>query len=159
MHTIRRIEAATGGDLSEHFSKVEFACHCCGELKIETALIDALEQLRALAGREIIVHDGYRCPTHNQAVGGVINSEHTRGMAADIAIPGLSLQEIYELALKVPLFLHGGIGAYDGGFLHLDVRGHAARWARVRGQYVGIQHLVTTPTILLAKVQTGSQPA
>ena len=147
------------GDLSAHFSKAELACHCCGELNIETALIDGLEQLRTLAGQEIIVHDGYRCASHNQQVGGVTNSEHTRGMAADIAIPGLSLQQMYELALRVPNFLNGGIGVYDGGFLHVDVRVHLARWARVRGQYVGIQHLVTTPATLLAKAQTGSQPA
>jgi len=147
------------GDLSAHFSKAELACHCCGELKIESALIEALEQLRALAGKEIIVHDGYRCPAHNQEVGGVTDSEHTRGMAADVAIPGLSLQQMFELALRVSAFLNGGIGVYDGGFIHLDTRPHQARWARVRGQYVGIQHLVTTPATLLAKVQTDSQPA
>ena len=134
------------GDLSLHFSKVELACHCCGDLKIEKALIDALELLRSLAGKEIIVHDGYRCPPHNQKVGGVPDSEHTLGMAADINIPGM--------ALRVPTFLNGGIGAYDGGFLHVDTRPHQARWARVRGQYVGIQHLVSTPQSLLAKVQT-----
>lgn len=147
------------GDLSEHFSKAELACHCCGQLKIESGLVDALEQLRTVAGKEIIVHDGYRCPVHNQKVGGVSESEHMLGVAADIAIPGLSLQEMYELALQVPVFLNGGIGVYDGGFLHLDIRSHQARWARVRGQYVGIQHLVTPPATLLAKVQTGSQPA
>ena len=142
------------GDLSLHFSKVELACHCCGDLKIEKALIDALELLRSLAGKEIIVHDGYRCPPHNQKVGGVPNSEHTLGMAADINIPGMSLHEMFELALRVPTFLNEGIGAYDGGFLHVDTRPHQARWARVRGQYVGIQHLVSTPQSLLAKVQT-----
>ncbi len=147
------------GDLSAHFSKVELACHCCGELKIESALIEALERLRVLAGKEIIVHDGYRCPAHNQEVGGVTDSEHTRGMAADIAIHGLSLQQMYELALQVSTFRNGGIGVYDGCFLHVDTRPHAARWARVRGQYVGIQHLVTTPPMLLAQVRTDSQRA
>ena len=51
---------------------------------------------------------------------------------------------MYAYALEVPEFANGGIGAYDGNFLHLDVRGHAARWARVRGQYVGIDNLVVT---------------
>lgn len=147
------------GDLSAHFSKAELACHCCGELKIETALIEALEQLRTLADKAIVVHDGYRCPAHNQEVGGVSESEHTRGMAADISITGLSLQQMFELALQVPTFLNGGVGVYDGNFLHLDTRAHQARWARVRGQYVGIQHLVTTPAILLAQAQTGTKPA
>ena len=147
------------GDLSAHFSKAEMACRCCGELRIESGLLDALEQLRTLAGKEIVVHDGYRCPAHNQEVGGVTDSEHTLGMAADVAIPSLSLQEMYELALRVPTFLKGGIGVYDGGFVHVDIRTHQARWARVRGQYVGIQHFVTTPATLIAKVQDGSQPA
>jgi uncharacterized protein YcbK (DUF882 family) len=101
-----------------------------------------------------MVHDGYRCPTHNQQVGGVNDSEHTRGMAADVSIPGLTLQQMFELALQIPAFLNGGIGVYDGVFLHLDIRPHAARWARVRGQYVGIQHLVTVPPPLLAKTGT-----
>jgi hypothetical protein len=147
------------GDLSPHFSRAEFACRCCGELKIEPTLLEGLELLRSLAGRPIVVHDGYRCEGHNQEVGGVTDSEHTRGLAADIAIPGLSLQEMYELALQVPAFRNGGIGAYDSNFLHLDVRAEQARWARVRGEYVGIQHLVATPAVLLAKVQTGSQQA
>ncbi|MBZ5549093.1 MAG: DUF882 domain-containing protein [Acidobacteriia bacterium] len=146
------------GDLSVHFSKAEFTCRCCGELILDQQLIDALEQLRTLAGKPLRIHDGYRCPAHNQEVGGVTDSEHTRGLAADVEIPGLSLQEMYELVLQIPAFTRGGIGAYDGGFLHLDVRPHAARWARVRGQYVGIQHLVKQPLTLLAKVQTGSQP-
>jgi uncharacterized protein YcbK (DUF882 family) len=154
----RQMRETAMGDLSAHFSKAELACRCCGELKIEQGLIDALEQLRSLAGTEVLIHDGYRCPAHNQEVGGVTDSEHTRGMAADVGIPGLSLQQMYELALQIPTIAKGGIGVYDGGFLHLDVRPHAARWARVRGQYVGIQHLVKPPLTLLAKVQSSSQP-
>jgi len=144
------------GDLSPHFSKAEFACRCCGEMKLEKRLIDALEELRRLAGKAIVVHDGYRCAAHNEDVGGVHNSEHTRGMAADVVISGLSLQQMYELALLVPDLTEGGIGVYDSGFLHVDVRPHPSRWARVRGQYVGIQHLVREP-MLLAKLQTSSQ--
>lgn len=141
------------GDLSPHFSKAELACRCCGALKLENRLLHALEELRQLGGRELVVHDAYRCPDHNQQVGGVTDSEHTRGMAADIKIAGLTLQEMYELALQVPEFAEGGIGAYDGGFLHVDVRPHRSRWARVKGQYVGIQHLVREPS-LFAKLKT-----
>jgi len=151
------------GDLSEHFSKAELACHCCGALKIEAALVDALELFRSLAERPVVVDDGYRCPEHNERVGGVNDSEHTRGMAADVSIPGLSLQQMFDLALGVPAFLNGGIGVYDGAFLHLDIRPHPARWARVRGQYVGIQRLVTVPSTLPAKTaslaQSKNEPA
>jgi len=145
------------GDLSAHFSKAEFACRCCGELRIDKGLIDALEQLRTLAGQALLIHDGYRCPAHNQEVGGVTDSEHTRGLAADVGIPGLSLQQMYDLALQIPTLAAGGIGVYDGGYLHVDVRSYPARWARVRGQYLSVQHLVKPPLTLLANVPTSSE--
>lgn len=141
-------------NLSPHFSKKELACRCCGQLKIEDRLLTGLEALRQLAEAPVIVDDAYRCPPHNEKVGGVPNSEHTQGIAADVRIPGLTLQQMYELALKVPEFAEGGIGAYDGGFLHVDVRDHRSRWARIRGQYVGIQHLVQEPILLASKGAT-----
>jgi uncharacterized protein YcbK (DUF882 family) len=130
------------GDLSAHFSRTELACHCCGSLKFDPRLLEGLEALRQLAGVPVIVNAGYRCPRHNQEVGGAPDSEHTRGLAADIRLPGLSLQQMYDLANEVPQFAQGGIGVYDGSFLHVDVRGHRARWARVRGKYVGVHELV-----------------
>lgn len=133
------------GDLSAHFSRKELQCRCCGRLQIDSRLLDGLEMLRGLAGVAIIVHAGYRCPKHNQEVGGVPRSEHVQGLAADIELPGVSLQRAYELALDVPEFAQGGIGVYDGGFLHVDVREHNARWARVAGRYVGIAELVREP--------------
>jgi uncharacterized protein YcbK (DUF882 family) len=141
--------------LSAHFTKEEMACRCCGDLKIEERLLSGLETLRKIANAAIVVQDAYRCPKHNEEVGGTADSEHTRGLAADVRIPGLSLQEMYDLARKVPEFENGGIGAYDGGFLHLDVRDHRARWARVRGQYVGIQHLIQEP-VMVAEKSTGT---
>jgi uncharacterized protein YcbK (DUF882 family) len=143
------------GDLSAHFSRSELQCRCCGRLQIDPRLLDGLEKLRALAaGAPVLVHAGYRCPEHNAAVGGVPHSEHTLGLAADIAVPGLSLQHMYELALQVPEFVQGGIGVYDGGFLHVDVREHRARWARVSGRYVGIGALVREPELLAKREQS-----
>lgn len=144
--------------LSPHFSKDEMACRCCGGLNIDQRLLKGLESLRKLAGAPVIVHDAYRCPKHNEELGSVADSEHTRGLAADVRIPGLSLQQMYGLALQVPEFANGGIGAYDGGFLHVDIREHRSRWARVRGQYVGIQHLVQEPVLVAEKsgaIQSG----
>jgi uncharacterized protein YcbK (DUF882 family) len=133
------------GDLSAHFSRSELQCHCCGRLQIDSRLLDGLEKLRAQAGTPVVIHAGYRCPEHNAAVGGVPHSEHTLGLAADLALPSLSLPRMYELVLQVPQFAQGGIGVYDGGFLHVDVREHRARWARVSGQYVGMGALVREP--------------
>lgn len=96
----------------------------------------------------VLVHAGYRCVKHNREVGGVPHSEHTLRRAADIDLPGVSLQHMYEIALEVPQFAQGGIGVYDGGFLHVDVREHRVRWARVNGRYVGIAELVREPEAL-----------
>jgi len=50
-----------------------------------TALVEnVLDPLRAKWGMPIIVTSGYRCPKLNAAVGGAVNSQHTKGMAADI---------------------------------------------------------------------------
>ena len=142
------------GDLSAHFSREELQCRCCGQLKIDSRLLDGLEVLRALAGVPVVVHAGYRCARHNAEVGGVPNSEHTLGRAADIHLPGLSLQQMYDLVSSVAEFGVGGVGVYDGNFLHVDVRGHRARWARVKQQYVGIEALVREPQLLAAKAET-----
>ena len=139
------------GDLSPHFSRKEFECRGCGRLVLDDNLLDGLEALRKLAGVPVVVNAGYRCRQHNQEVGGVPNSQHTQGLAADIRLPGLSLQRMYELALEVPQFSRGGIGAYDGDFLHVDVRDHRARWARVDGKYVGIEQLLREPQLLAEK--------
>ena len=43
-----------------------------------------LEPVREKLGRQIVVNSGYRCPKHNAEVGGVANSQHLRGEAADV---------------------------------------------------------------------------
>ena len=43
-----------------------------------------LEPLRAAYGKPITVSSGYRCEKLNKAVGGVANSAHLRGDAADL---------------------------------------------------------------------------
>ena len=140
------------GDLSKHFSRTELSCRCCGRLEIDSRLLSGLEALRERAGVPVVVHAGYRCPRHNAEVGGVLLSEHLAGLAADISVSGFSLQRMYELALEIPQFAAGGIGVYDGDFLHVDVRERQARWARVSGRYVSIGNLVREPE-LLAKAE------
>lgn len=127
--------------LSPHFTKRELACRHCGDCKVDPQLVEALEQLRAIVGRPLIVTSAYRCEEHNKAVGGERSSYHVRGLAADVLVPkDMSLFDFYQAALLVPAFANGGIGVYPKErFLHLDVRGVKARWARVQGKYVGIE--------------------
>ena len=133
------------GDVSVHFYRHEFVCHCCGVFQLDPKLPEALEALRSLANAPVVVLCGYRCPEHNRRVGGRPGSQHLLGKAADIRIAGLGLQSMYELAVRVPQFAAGGIGVYDRDFLHVDVREAAARWAQVMGHYVGVHELVHEP--------------
>lgn len=47
-----------------------------------------LEPLRVAMGEPIKVSSGYRCEKLNKAVGGVYNSQHLKGQAADLCIDG-----------------------------------------------------------------------
>ena len=47
-----------------------------------------LEPLREAMGEPIKIGSGYRCPQLNRAVGGVANSQHLTGQAADLCIDG-----------------------------------------------------------------------
>lgn len=49
-----------------------------------------LDPLRRIYGHPIIITSGYRCDKLNKLVGGVANSWHTKGNAADIHINSLS---------------------------------------------------------------------
>ena len=50
------------------------------------ALVDnVLDKARDAWGKPIKVNSGYRCPELNKAVGGVRNSQHLTGEAADIS--------------------------------------------------------------------------
>jgi hypothetical protein len=73
------------------FKKEDFLCRCgkCEmPAEVEENLIalveNVLEPAREKLGGPIIVNSGYRCVRHNKAVGGVANSQHLRGEAADV---------------------------------------------------------------------------
>jgi hypothetical protein len=106
------LEGSSVGDISPHFSTSELACHHCQRCSVTGEFVLALENLRSQGSEPIIIHDGYRCPEHNLAVHGVPHSEHVEGLAADLEIVGLTLQQMYDRANKVPEFRDGGIGVY-----------------------------------------------
>ncbi len=70
-----------------------------------TILIEQLlDPIRRRYGAPIIVTSGYRCPALNTAVGGVANSHHIVGCAADIKAPLLSPQGGTEGGQNLALF-------------------------------------------------------
>jgi len=69
-----------------HFLVREFTCRHCGEVKIESELIELLERLRQDMKVPIVITSAYRCPKHNQEIGGVPGSAHVKGYAVDIRV-------------------------------------------------------------------------
>ena len=118
--------------LSKDFLRSEFACkggaRCCGgAAPISDLLVDALQELRDRIAHPIKVISGFRCLTYNSGIESKPTSQHTKGRACDIIVPGLSVLDVREFALDVDLFRLGGVGVSDR-FLHVDVRPGRARW-------------------------------
>lgn len=93
-------------------------------------LVNNLQILRDYLQEPILINSGYRSPEYNKKVGGVKNSYHTKGMAADIRVASLSPKELHSLIEKLiseKKMKQGGLGLY-GTFVHYDVRGSKARW-------------------------------
>ncbi|WP_240440666.1 YcbK family protein [Pseudomonas aeruginosa] len=74
----------------------------------------------------IVILSGYRTPEHNaRLVKAAKDSEHVRGNAADIRIPGLKVDALTRLAKAVGV---GGVGIYTSDdFVHVDV-GRVREW-------------------------------
>lgn len=114
------------GDLSEHFSRAEFACHgtdCCGgTAAVDARLIEALEAFRVAVNQPVFINSGFRCLRHNRTVGSTDSSQHPKGRAADVSIlADMTMDEMAVVAEEIQSFRYGGIGTYDF-FIHLDVR-------------------------------------
>ena len=62
-----------------------------------------LDPLRRIHQQPIIITSGYRCEQLNKAVGGVPNSWHTKGNAADIHIKNENdAREIFQILKTLP---------------------------------------------------------
>ena len=118
------------GDLTEHFSRAEFACRgkdCCGgSAPINLNLVAALQELRSKLNAKLVVTSGFRCRTHNSTIPNAAStSRHLFGLAADIACPeGMTMDDFLAAARQMPEFK--GIGK-GNGFLHLDIDGDQRR--------------------------------
>ena len=106
--------------IAPHFNLYEFACPCCKRVMLHPLLLEKLEKLRKIMERPIHITSGYRCFAYNRKVGGVANSYHLIGLAADIRVKDINLMEFLAYAEEIDF---SGIGFYEKkNFLHLDVR-------------------------------------
>ena len=125
----RRTAAQTGGRIK----RAEFRCTCgrCGGFPVEPqeSIARTVDEIRYRLGIPISIVDGggsgVRCAAHNAEVGGVANSQHLYGLAADLH-SAASPAEMYAVAEEV-MGHTGGIDLYSWG-IHVDRRSGYARW-------------------------------
>jgi zinc D-Ala-D-Ala carboxypeptidase len=63
---------------------------------LQALAVNVLQPVRDHFARGVKVNSGYRSPDVNAKVGGSRTSDHCRGMAADIEIPGVPNHELAE---------------------------------------------------------------
>lgn len=136
-------------NLSSHFALHEFACKDNGVSKtvlVDDELVQRLETLRSrLGGKAININSGYRSPNHDKAVGGSGRGFHTKGMAADIWVQGLTCVQLGMLAKEVGF---RGIGMYHRKpSEQVSMLTHAR--LRVSGFAVLVQSITTSRTSCL----------
>jgi len=103
-----------------------FKCHCCGELPPNGICDSLVTVLNKIGVRPEEINSAYRCPAHNAEVGGVPDSQHVAGTAADVDATRWGVEGLALLAEQAGA---DGIGKYEGdGFVHIDTRGEEARW-------------------------------
>jgi len=119
---------------AKYFKPAEFSCRHCGELVIDDDLVEKLDKAREIAGIPFKINCGYRCKTHNAAVGGSKNSLHMQGLAADIdfetheqlfrILDGLTSAKLHRILLydkPGKTFVHADIHPdYSGGIAWVE---------------------------------------
>ena len=100
----------------KNFVLDEFKCSCCGEVKINSDMLDLIQEARNELG-PLSITSAYRCPSHNNSVSSTGEAgHHTTGKALDIAVKNSQhrKQLIDWFATKVT-----GLGIAKS-FIHID---------------------------------------
>jgi zinc D-Ala-D-Ala carboxypeptidase len=84
-----------------------------------------LQPIRDHFGRAVKVNSGYRSPQVNAVIGGSLTSDHCKGMAADIEIPGVPnhtlavwIKDNLKFTQLILEFYTPGV--HDSGWVHVS---------------------------------------
>lgn len=91
---------------------------------LEKNFVEKLDMVRGYWGYPIIIskNGGYRTPEQNKKAGGVSDSAHIKGLAADIKTPN-SKSKLDKLIWAIGMAGISRIGIYDK-HLHIDIDLH-----------------------------------
>ena len=105
-------------------------------------LLEALQIIRDNLGKPVKITSGYRCPELNKLVGGVSNSSHTKGWAADIQVSGMTAKELfYWIAgfLKGSGLKFGQLiveHSKTGSWVHFSIRDDSGQRCQIKEMFV-----------------------
>mgnify|MGYP003397927331 CR=1 FL=1 len=101
-------------------------------------LLNALQVFRDVLGKPIKITSGYRCEKLNRLVGGVSNSSHLKGWAADLSVSGMSAKELFYWMsgfLKGSKMKFGQLiveHSRTGSWVHFSIRDNAGQRCDIR---------------------------
>ena len=88
--------------VAKNFTVAEFASKDGSRVVIINPMLpEYLQKARDHFGNPLIITSGYRTTAHNIKVGGVSNSNHIFGNAADVRIPGIPVLDLYNYFCKI----------------------------------------------------------
>ena len=115
-------------EITKNFKTREFKCPCCNMIKYDKALVDKLQIIRNLIGVPIQITSRYRGPAFNAKIKGYEKSLHMQGVAVDMKVEFIKLNELNRLANHV--FYDNGVGTYSA-HIHVDM----GKYQRFKGVY------------------------
>lgn len=102
-----------------YFQPKELECKCgCGRNNFSDVLLKFINQIREYINKPLIVKSACRCDSHNEAVGGVMTSDHIPGEGVDLEC--LDSRTRFNIIFKAMMLGCVRIGVYDWG-IHLGI--------------------------------------
>lgn len=105
---------------TKNFKESEFNCkHCGGAHKMKEKTMLAVQNLREMYGKPLVLTSAWRCEDHPNEIRKLKPGQHNQGTAVDIKITDGAMA--YDL-IKLGLHLGATGFAIGNGFVHLDFR-------------------------------------
>ena len=106
--------------MSRYFKDDELRCEddsCCGgTVAMDRHFMELLDVVRHIYGKPMFVTSGFRCNKHNKEVGGVKNSNHTKGRAVDVYVKDRDYTTLKDIAVQ---YFNEVIIYTDKNFIHI----------------------------------------
>jgi uncharacterized protein YcbK (DUF882 family) len=135
-----RLDLASGEVEARSYRALRHLMRCLrtgAETPMDPRLVEILYRIAQRTHQKILLISGFRAPMFSLAA----LSYHTRGMAADIRIPGMTPLMVRDLAESLGI---KGIGYYPvSQFVHVDVRDEKSFWTdygQNRQDGEGVEH-------------------